>query len=69
MANQVTRGMIKATIKYHRTLMGELLAVDYHNAKGTIGLIMTLARLEIVQIKSEPWLNNDHFVVEFVHED
>jgi hypothetical protein len=67
MANQVTRGIIKAAVKY-RAQTGELLIVDRHNAWGTVNLIMTLSRLGIVQLKSDPWLNNDHFVVEFVHD-
>ena len=67
MANRVTRGIIKAAVKY-RAQTGELLIVDRHNAWGTIALIRTLARLGIIQIQSEPWLNNDHFVVDFIHE-
>jgi hypothetical protein len=67
MASQVTRGTIKAHVKY-RNDMGQLFLVDRHNAHGTIALIMTLSRLGIVHLKGDPWLNNDHFVVEFVHD-
>jgi hypothetical protein len=63
----ITRVDIKASYKF-RNDMGQLFIVDKDFAKGTIAFIRTLYNLEIVKIKSDPWLNGNHYVVEFIHE-
>jgi hypothetical protein len=63
----ITSAKIKAHVKY-RNDMGQLFLVDRHNAHGTIAFLKTLHKLEVITITRDPWLNNDHFVVEFIHE-